>query len=233
MTGSMPHSAAQAVAEWTTAMGGVTPGPWRPSRLGFQVVSDYPEPAWQSVVELQTVSRSSPNVEREMETQQAIANWIARCSPTGIRSLLDLIAQQAARLEEVTKERDEAQSATTAWQQVFESIEAHLQDRVAMNDPASPATYLNIIRSYVANVQRDSRQIVSSRWADAARAHAALTAAEAEVGRLRAALKPLAERVDEIEQVKAVAKFATEGTAAVKLSLLREARACLSSKKEG
>lgn len=87
------------VEEWTSAMEGVTPGPWRPSRFGFQVVSDYPEPAWQSVVELTTVSRSEPDAEREMLTQQAIANWLARCSPAGIRSLLALIAQQADEIE--------------------------------------------------------------------------------------------------------------------------------------
>jgi vacuolar-type H+-ATPase subunit I/STV1 len=41
------------------------------------------------------------------------------------------------------------------------------------------------------------------------------------------ALRPLAERIDEIEQVKAIAKFATEGTAAVKLELLRRARSAI------
>ncbi|AZO77450.1 MULTISPECIES: hypothetical protein [unclassified Bosea (in: a-proteobacteria)] len=107
-TSATPTEAEKVVAEWREAMEGVTPGPWRPSRFGFQVVSDYPEPAWQSVVELTTIARSEPNAEREMLTQQAIANWIARCSPSGVSGLLALIESQRATIERVERERDEA-----------------------------------------------------------------------------------------------------------------------------
>src|SRR5712671_2160714 len=70
--------------------------------------------------------------------------------------------------EELRIERDIAQSACTAWRYVFENIEAHLQDRIAMRDQSSPETYLSIIRSAVENVYRDSHAIVNARWADSA-----------------------------------------------------------------
>lgn len=108
-TSPLPTDAEKLVAEWRAAMEGVTPGPWRPSRYGFQVVSDYPEPAWQSVVELTTIARSEPNVEREMLTQKAIASWLARCSPSGISGLLALIESQRATIERVERERDDLQ----------------------------------------------------------------------------------------------------------------------------
>lgn len=61
----------------------------------------------------------------------------------------------------------------------------------------------------------------------------ALTAAEARIAGLEAALEPLARRIDEIEQVKAIAKFSVEGTAAVKLADLRRAREALSRQEGG
>lgn len=76
-------------------------------------------------------------------------------------------APQAADAGEALRiERDEAQSLCTAWQHVFQGIEAHLQDRVAMDDRSSPATYLSIIRSSVARVIEDSKRISAARWAD-------------------------------------------------------------------
>jgi hypothetical protein len=68
--------------------------------------------------------------------------------------------------EDIKKQRDEAQSMCTAWQGVFEGIDAHLQDRVAMNDLPSPQSYLDIIRGDVARLLHESRAIVRSRWAD-------------------------------------------------------------------
>lgn len=113
-------SAEKVVAEWRAAMEGVTPGPWRPSRYGFQVVSDYPEPAWQSVVELTTIARSEPNVEREMLAQKTIANWLARCSPSGISGLLALIESQRATIERVERERDVARHTAKNWEGLWE-----------------------------------------------------------------------------------------------------------------
>lgn len=66
----------------------------------------------------------------------------------------------------VRADRDIAQSACAAWQDVFKSIEAHLQDRVAMRDAASPETYLSIIRNLVERIDKDSQAIVRSRWHD-------------------------------------------------------------------
>lgn len=99
------------------------------------------------------------------------------------------ILQQAAahlrRLASEGRERDEAQSTVTAWQQVFESIEAHILDRINMRDEANPKLYLDIIRSDVARVIDDSRAISASRWHEAKRSRERLDASESEVSRLR------------------------------------------------
>ncbi len=96
-------------------------------------------------------------------------------------------------VKRLRKERDEAQSAVTAWQEVFEDIEAHLLDRVAMQDPAKPELYLSIIRSSVANVHRSSHQIVASRWHNERVAATAIEARDAEIARLRGVVKQLDE----------------------------------------
>jgi len=88
-------------------------------------------------------------------------------------TLRDLAAANA----QLERERDEAQSVCTAWQGVFETIEAHLQDRVAMRDEADPQQYLNIILFSVADVLRSSKHIVAARWADYARLSAERDAA--------------------------------------------------------
>jgi len=93
-------------------------------------------------------------------------------------------------------ERDEAQSTCTAWQDVFEGIEAHLQDRIAMKDDASPATYLDIIRSAVARIIQTSRQIVNARWADYRRNVARAEAAEASLSAERAEVERLRDKVE-------------------------------------
>jgi hypothetical protein len=68
--------------------------------------------------------------------------------------------------EALRRERDEAQSMVQAWVHVADCLEAHIMDRAAMQDPASPETYLSILRSEVAGVRRSSEQICASRWAD-------------------------------------------------------------------
>jgi len=65
----------------------------------------------------------------------------------------------------VEAERDEAQETCRAWQGVYKTLEAHLMDRVAMQDAASPETWLNILRSSVGRVERDSEQLLNARWA--------------------------------------------------------------------
>lgn len=74
------------------------------------------------------------------------------------------------------------EATVTTWRHVFEGIEAHIKDRINMGDAAEPETYLSIIHSDVANINRDSEAIVNARWADHARANA-------ENRRLRAELK--------------------------------------------
>jgi len=81
----------------------------------------------------------------------------------------------------VARERDEAQAACHAWQEVYETLEAHLMDRVEMNDKASPETYLNILRSSVARVERSSQQIVAARRATEARLQAKIDALQEKI----------------------------------------------------
>ena len=95
-----------------------------------------------------------------------------------------------ARLKELEVERDTAQSAVEAWANVCESLEAHLQDRIAMRDEASPERYLSILQSSMARVQRDSEQIRAARWADYRRLTARATAAEAKLAKAKEALEP-------------------------------------------
>jgi hypothetical protein len=107
-------------------------------------------------------------------------------------------AAAIARAEKAEKERDEAQSACTAWQGVYESLEAHLKDRINMRDEDDPSAYLRILHSCISGVIRDSRAIVASRWADADRARASLAAVTAERDKLREALTPFAGYLDTV-----------------------------------
>lgn len=84
---------------------------------------------------------------------------------TGADRLEVVLGRTAKRAEELRAERDEAQEACRAWRGVYETLEAHLMDRVAMQDEASPETYLSILRSSVAHVERDSEQLLNARWA--------------------------------------------------------------------
>jgi hypothetical protein len=99
-----------------------------------------------------------------------------------------LMEQAATTIETLRRERDEAQSACTAWQGAYEGLEAHLQDRVNMGDEAKPDVYLYILRGYVANIIRDSRAICASRWADYGCHEAALRAKDDHIASLEAAL---------------------------------------------
>ena len=88
--------------------------------------------------------------------------------------------------EDALVERHRAEALCTAWQSVFEGIEAHLLDRIAMGDQGDPRSYLAIIRASVARVLPDSKQIVASRWADAAEFRAAIAALRASEPDVRA-----------------------------------------------
>lgn len=78
----------------------------------------------------------------------------------------------------VERERDEAQSCVQALMHILEGLEAHIMDRAAMNDPASPDTYLSILRADMARVPTVTKQICASRWHDAAVSRDRITALE-------------------------------------------------------
>ena len=131
--------------------------------------------------------------------------WRRRDSETAIYSLDELeaslakaaaidalyaerIAALEARAQAAEGERDEAQATCTAWQGVYESLEAHLLDRINMRDEAQPDAYLRILRSEVARVLPNSKAIVAARWADYARHRDRIAALEALVAKAAEAL---------------------------------------------
>lgn len=100
-----------------------------------------------------------------------------------IRTALDgavpAISGEGEKLREALEARDTAQSLVEAWAGACESLEAHLQDRVAMNDEANPAAYLSILRGNMTNVQRFSEQVRAARWADYSRQNERIAQLEA------------------------------------------------------
>lgn len=126
----------------------------------------------------------------ETTAEERTGWWLGRADDAGrLARDFDRLSAQVATLsgerDELKRERDEAQSTVTAWQQVFESIEAHLLDRINMRDEADPQRYLDIIRADVAQVIEASRRISASRWHDYRRDNTRAEAAEAANVRLR------------------------------------------------
>ncbi len=110
--------------------------------------------------------------------------FIAAANPA---TVLALIAENQA----LRGERDAAQSGVEAWAHVCESLEAHLQDRVAMQDVSNPERYLSILRSNIARVQKDSEQIRAARWADHRRSTDRATEAERKLAEARGWIEKL------------------------------------------
>jgi hypothetical protein len=106
-----------------------------------------------------------------------VAKWIVKRS--GIGGGDDPIGFLLASYDHMRAERDTAQSAVTAWRQATESLEAHIMDRAAMQDPASPDTYLRILRGEIESITRATEQIVAARWADYRRQEARIEALSA------------------------------------------------------
>lgn len=80
----------------------------------------------------------------------------------------------------LTAERDAAEEGARAWREVGEGIEAHLQDRVAMNDAANPASYLSIVRLIMANAPKAAQQLLAGRYSQYADVMRRAESAEAE-----------------------------------------------------
>lgn len=89
-------SAENVVAEWRAAMEGVTPGPW--SANSTEPPGDWCVHAKGVPWQLAYLAWSSM-VDWPLERNAA---WIARCSPSGISGLLDLIESQRAELARLT-----------------------------------------------------------------------------------------------------------------------------------
>lgn len=97
---------------------------------------------------------------------EANAAFIAAANPCAILSLIARTEAAEGEVERLKVEKDTAQSGVDAWKEVCEVLEAHLQDRVAMKDPANPEAYLRIVQSSIAGVRRSTEQICNARWAD-------------------------------------------------------------------
>lgn len=107
--------------------------------------------------------------------------------------------EAAARLRSLAGEVSEARAMIAAWESAFGTIEAHIQDRIAMGDEASPTTYLSIMRSSVGLLPRDSRAIYAATQNYANMATASAEAAESEAAALRERLKPFAHAAEYLE----------------------------------
>lgn len=79
----------------------------------------------------------------------------------------DKQSQKLAKdLIHMIEQRDIAQAAVTAWQGVFEGIEAYIKDRMEAKDEADTETYLRIIKADVSRIIEQSQKIAAARWED-------------------------------------------------------------------
>ncbi len=92
------------VADWRKAMEGVPAGEWQFTETLPRSVYTSEGPDVRMIARTDVVG--SPTSEAN-----AVAAWIARCSPAGIAALLALIEQQAAELAEARAERNGAHRA--------------------------------------------------------------------------------------------------------------------------
>lgn len=159
-------SAEKVVAEWTAAMEGVPAGPWKWYRTGRVGPLSLDEPDGSAVLIAEEYAGSC-----WIDIGLPAEAWLARCSPSGIRSLLDLIAQQAARLEEKDAliERLRLEAQTHAGEARCHKSTVHEAYQACTGATGEPGNWHGAepIKTALAS------------------AKAALTAAEAEVGRLR------------------------------------------------
>jgi hypothetical protein len=107
---------------------------------------------------------------RELATHRASTRLM---TSDDARAILDHITA-------LTAERDAAEEGARAWREVGEGIEAHLQDRVAMNDAANPASYLSIVRLIMANAPKAAQQLLAGRYIQYADVMRRAESAEAE-----------------------------------------------------
>ena len=96
-----------------------------------------------------------------------------------------IVAELEAALAEVARLQAEVRS----WESITSGLEAHLKDRVAMQDEADPQRYLNILRGSVGYRNRTADQIYAASQHRTEAAEARAAAAEAKVERMRVALK--------------------------------------------
>lgn len=130
---SVPADVAGLVAEWKKAAEGVTPGGWKTHLVDDTciVASDGTEIA---------TTCDSSNTERddaynvEYERMEADAAWIARCSPSGIRVLLDTISALSAKVEELSRELEAQAERYSIVAAERNAAEAILAERVEYLD---------------------------------------------------------------------------------------------------
>lgn len=108
---SVPEDVSGLVEEWRKAAEDVTPGPWMSETEHSENVEDDDRQqevyvcSKDTVCDYTVLSTMGRTESVPLERKQANAAWIARCSPTGIGTLLDALATMAAELEAVKRER--------------------------------------------------------------------------------------------------------------------------------
>lgn len=97
---TLPAETAGLVEEWRKAMDGVTPGPW-----DFAHIYPATDFNYAGTIKGRELPDGGQPVVADIPprtthgTHQANTEWLARCSPSGIASLLDTISAQAVEIE--------------------------------------------------------------------------------------------------------------------------------------
>lgn len=198
------------------------------------------------------MSETTPMSDHEKVVAE-LREYLPKLAPTSLTKaldvrrgllLLDLIAQQAATIERLTDgeivdmrmENGAIDLAVTskALEHLALVLTEHFRASGAKNYiEMSLHAKTEPFESYVVTVQKRNGAKTPHELREAA--ESALTAAEAEVGRLRDALEPFAKIADEISNKTGVPErsISDETFVTLRLGECRRARACLSSKKEG
>lgn len=85
------------------------------------------------------------------------------------------VASLEAERDRLYEKSESASALCLAWDFVFQGIDAHIRDRIAVGDPASPETYLQIIRKDAGQVAVDSQRFLASRRSEIDQLHARIS----------------------------------------------------------
>lgn len=142
-------------AEWEKAAEGVTPGPWSAAHSVVISLTERHEETFSYEDEEpdhRAVAYCGDEIRHRMGLPFGVerdtnAEWIARCSPSGIRSLLDHLAALSAENARLTTERDEAlasKKVTVDIGDALAALQASPELGVAMMEMVAPAAAADV-----------------------------------------------------------------------------------------